>query len=133
LRRILLSATLAALFLCPAVALAHAPGCNTARCDVREGVRYARYHCSNLNVLPCIASAARRYRQSVVAAKRVAYCESTDNPSASSGGHLGLYQFLASTFATTPYRWRSVWEARWSSLAAMWLWAHGGKGQWQCE
>jgi hypothetical protein len=131
-KRIFLSATLIALFLCPAVASAHAPGCNTHRCDKREGVHYELHHCSNANVQPCIVAAAMKYHQSIVAAKRVAYCESTDNPRAA-GGHEGLYQFLQSTYDTTPYRRRSVWMAHWNALAAMWMWAHGQKGQWQCE
>lgn len=81
--------------------------------------------------------AARRYHQPVADAERVAHCESTDNPSADNGhGDLGLFQILyPSTWDANgnPWRRHSPFSARYSSLTAMWMWARGERGQWQCS
>lgn len=48
--------------------------------------------------------------------------------------HYGLFQFLyPSTWDTTPYARRDVWSAKWNSLAAMWMWANGRRGEWACQ
>lgn len=46
--------------------------------------------------------------------------ESADNPSSTASG---LFQFLTSTFAATPYRSESIWSPYANALAAGWLWS----------
>lgn len=65
---------------------------------------------------------------------RVARCESDLDPLAVGFGvHHGLYQFLASTWATTPYAGRWIHSAKWNALAAAWMWSVGRRGEWQCR
>jgi soluble lytic murein transglycosylase-like protein len=64
---------------------------------------------------------------------RVAACESEMNPYAhNSSGASGLYQFLYSTWASTPYHWRWIYSAKWNSLAAAWMVQQGRTGEWVC-
>lgn len=78
--------------------------------------------------------AAAFYHEPLADADRVAFCESTDNPLADNGhGDLGLFQFLyPSTWDSTPYAKRSIWDPAWNALAAMWMWRNGRRGEWQC-
>lgn len=65
---------------------------------------------------------------------RIPWCESRWNPWAvSRGGHVGLYQFARSTWATTPYRRRWIFSARWQAFAAAWMLAQGRAGEWACR
>ena len=89
--------------------------------------------CSQTEVIPCIEYAAAKYHQPLPDAERVAWCESRDEPGASNGADFGLFQFAPSTFASTPYARHSYWSARWSSLAAMWMWSVGRRGEWECQ
>ena len=50
-----------------------------------------------------------------------------------SSGAAGLYQFLESTWATTPYARFSVWSPYANALAAGWMEAHGRGGEWACR
>lgn len=110
-----------------------------ARVDVPQG--HGRTHvlvehvhrCSQERPRGCIRLAAARWRQSYPTLLRVATCESTlrwwaHNPSGASG----LMQFMPSTWQTTPYRRRSIWSARWSSLAAAWMFHVGRQHEWSC-
>lgn len=65
----------------------------------------------------------------------VAYCESRYHPNSvnSSSGASGLFQFLPSTWAFTPYASSSPFDPRVNSLAAAWLYARDGPSQWQCQ
>jgi len=83
-------------------------------------------------VKACIWQAAKKYRQPYGDAIRVANCESTFNPYAS-GKHLGLFQFLPSTWQTTPYRNKDALKAKWNARAAMWAWSVGRRGEWECQ
>jgi hypothetical protein len=79
-----------------------------------------------------IARAATHYRQSRSKAYAIAYRESrynwrVTNPSS---GTAGLYQFARQTWNSTPYRHHSPYNPRWASLAAMWMWHHGGYSHW---
>src|SRR5205807_8398686 len=67
-------------------------------------------------------------------ALRVAQCESGYNPNAVnvSSGASGLFQFLASTWARTPYAASSVFDPVANAKAAAWLYVNGGPGNWQC-
>lgn len=84
--------------------------------------------------MPCIRHAALRYRQPFADALRVARCESRLQPTAVGFGvHFGLFQFLRSTWRTTPYHRRWIFSARYSALAAMWAWSVGRRGEWACR
>lgn len=66
---------------------------------------------------------------------RVARCESNFHRYSvnADSGASGLYQFLRSTWAHTPYRSLSVYDPYASSLAAAWLASRGGRSQWECQ
>jgi hypothetical protein len=80
-----------------------------------------------------IARAAAHYRQPRSQAFYIAHRESRynwriTNPSS---GTAGLFQFARGTWESTPYRNKSPYHPRWASLAAMWMWAHGGYSHWR--
>lgn len=79
-----------------------------------------------------IARAADRFGQSRSEAYYIAWRESRFHWRATnrSSGAAGLYQFMPTTWAHSPYRHRSPYNPRWAALAAMWYWAHGGKHHW---
>jgi uncharacterized protein YraI len=81
-----------------------------------------------------IAAAAQRYGQSPAAMISVAQCESRLDPSAFNGnsGASGLFQFLPSTWASTPYASQSIWDPYASANAAAWMWSVGRRGEWVC-
>lgn len=96
--------------------------------------RVARKQCSQKSVISCIRRAAILYNQSFPDALRVARCESKLDPYArNKSGSTGLFQFLPSTWDTTPYRRRSIYSAKWQSLAAMWMFRQGRKREWVCR
>jgi Transglycosylase SLT domain len=65
---------------------------------------------------------------------RKAFCESRFDPGArNQSGAAGLFQFLPSTWHSTPYRGFSVYSAEASALAAGWMHAHGRAGEWSCR
>ncbi|HVH63316.1 MAG TPA: transglycosylase SLT domain-containing protein [Candidatus Dormibacteraeota bacterium] len=68
-------------------------------------------------------------------AVNVAYCESRYHPNSvnSSSGASGLFQFLPSTWAFTPYAGYSPFDPKYNSLAAAWLYQRDGPSQWQCQ
>lgn len=68
-------------------------------------------------------------------ALRVAYCESHYNPYAvnSSSGAAGLFQFLPSTWAHSPYAAQSPFDPVANARAAAWLYARSGPNQWVCQ
>ena len=80
-----------------------------------------------------IAQAATHFRQSKKQAFYIAWRESRYNWRVTnrSSGAAGLYQFMPGTWRSTPYRKRSPYHPRWASLAAMWMWKHGGYSHWR--
>jgi hypothetical protein len=65
---------------------------------------------------------------------RRAGCESHYSASAkNASGASGLFQFLPSTFASTPYGRLSLWSPYANALAAGWMNAHGRGGEWSCR
>jgi len=68
-------------------------------------------------------------------AVRLAQCESGLNPYAvnRSSGAAGLFQFLATTWAGTPWRGQSPFDPNANAQAAAWLYAKYGAGQWSCH
>ena len=79
-----------------------------------------------------IKRAAAHFGQSTSLAMSIAHRESRFDPKAtnSSSGAAGIYQFMPTTWAHTPYRKHSPYNPRWAALGAMWMWAHGGYGHW---
>ncbi len=95
--------------------------------------RSGRY--SERRIRRYIKRAARRYNQSESAMLRVARCESNLDPCAvnSRGPYYGLYQFLESTWRTTPYRRDDIFDPKPQALAAAWMWKQGRKNEWACQ
>jgi soluble lytic murein transglycosylase-like protein len=79
-----------------------------------------------------IRRAARHFHQPLSQAYYIAHRESRYNYKAtnSSSGAAGLYQFMPRTWGSTPYHRHSPYNPRWASLAAMWMWKHGGYSHW---
>ena len=104
-------------------------GCQTRSCELRV----ADKQCSQTRVVSCIRLGAWRHRQPFGDMLRVARCESSLDPFNEYAGHYGLYQFLSSTWATTPYRFHWIYSARYQSLATGWMWKVGRRGEWACR
>lgn len=65
---------------------------------------------------------------------RKAGCESHYSPTAqNASGAAGLFQFLPSTWASTPFAAFSIWSPYANALAAGWMHAHGRSGEWVCR
>ena len=90
---------------------------------------------SEQEILNFIAKAAKQYGQSESAMVRVARCESVLDPCAvnPSGPYYGLFQFLKSTWKTTPYGDRDIFDPEAQSLATAWMWKQGRKNEWACQ
>lgn len=90
--------------------------------------------CQQNHPVQCIFKAAKRWRVSFSMLLRKAKCESGLNPhNYNSSGASGLFQFLPSTWQTTPYRNKSIWRTKWNSLAAAWMHSVGRGGEWVCR
>ena len=103
--------------------------CNTQSCVERVAARW----CTQTRVVSCIHRAALRWDVSYPMLRRKAWCESRLDPYATNGTHVGVFQFLWSTWATTPYAHRSPWRAKWNALAAAWMHARGRGNEWSCQ
>ena len=90
---------------------------------------------SEQEILNFISKAAKKYGQSESAMVRVARCESVLDPCAvnRSGPYYGLFQFLKSTWNTTPYGNRDIYDPEAQSLATAWMWKQGRKNEWACQ
>lgn len=68
-------------------------------------------------------------------AMNVAWCESRYHPNSvnSDSGASGLFQFLPSTWAFTPYAKQSPFDPRANAFAAAWLYHRSGPNQWVCQ
>ncbi len=85
------------------------------------------------NVSKCfVRRAARHFGESQDQALAIAYRESRLDykQTNSSSGAAGLFQFMPTTWAHTPYGHKSPYHPRWAALGAMWMWAHGGSSHW---
>ncbi len=87
------------------------------------------------DIVSIIYAAADRYGQPREDMLRVARCESNLNPRArnASSGASGLFQFLPSTWQTTPYRDQDIFDPWASANAAGWMWANGRRNEWSCQ
>jgi len=90
---------------------------------------------SEEQILGYISKSAKKYHQSRSAMERVARCESNLDPCAINrqGPYYGLYQFLKSTWKTTPYGNESIFDPEAQALAAGWMWSEGRKDEWACQ
>ncbi|MGC4107974.1 MAG: SH3 domain-containing protein [Thermomicrobiales bacterium] len=86
-------------------------------------------------IIQIIYDAADRYGQPRADMLRVAMCESNLDPSAVNGssGASGLFQFMPSTFASTPYADQDIFDAWASANAAGWMWSVGRRNEWECQ
>lgn len=86
-------------------------------------------------IIQIIYDAADRYGQPREDMLRVAMCESNLDPSAVNGssGASGLFQFMPSTFASTPYADQDIFDAWASANAAGWMWSVGRRNEWECQ
>ena len=68
-------------------------------------------------------------------ALRVAYCESRYHPDSvnSQTGAAGLFQFMPSTWAGSPYAAQSPFDPVANTNAALWLYKRSGPGRWTCK
>ena len=66
---------------------------------------------------------------------RIARCESTLDPYNVSSPHsaTGLFQFLPSTWATTPYASQYILDPVANAYAAAWMWSVGRRNEWVCQ
>ncbi|CAA9542707.1 MAG: hypothetical protein AVDCRST_MAG19-21 [uncultured Thermomicrobiales bacterium] len=82
-----------------------------------------------------IYDAAASYGQPPADMLRVATCESNLDPGAINhgGNTYGLFQFLPSTWATTPYADQSYFDPYAAANAAAWMWSQGRRGEWVCQ
>lgn len=108
-------------------------GALTAAFGSRALARRRRY--SERQIERIITDAARRHGQPVRAMLRVARCESNLDPYAvnRAGPYYGLFQFLKSTWNTTPYKDRDIYDPRANALAAAWMWKRGRRNEWACQ
>lgn len=89
---------------------------------------------SEREIIKIIESAADRYGQDRDAMLRVARCESGLDPYAvHPSGSYGLFQFIRSTWESTPYGNKDVFDPRANAMAASWMWSQGRQSEWVCK
>ncbi|MCA9879399.1 MAG: SH3 domain-containing protein, partial [Thermomicrobiales bacterium] len=89
---------------------------------------------SRKQVVKYIYAAADRYGQSREDMLRVATCESNLDPYAvNPSGSYGLFQFIRSTWKSTPYGKDDVFDPEANAMAAGWMWKQGRKSEWVCQ
>lgn len=86
-------------------------------------------------ILKYIRKAAKKYNQSRTAMERVARCESNLDPCAVNqrGPYYGLFQYLKSTWKTTPYGNHDIYDPKAQAFATAWMWKQGRKNEWACK
>jgi uncharacterized protein YraI len=89
---------------------------------------------SRKQIVRYITQAANEYNQSPEDMLRVAQCESNLDPYAvNPSGSYGLFQFIRSTWKSTPYGKEDVFDPQANSRAAAWMWSQGRKSEWVCQ
>jgi Bacterial SH3 domain/Transglycosylase SLT domain len=86
-------------------------------------------------IVEIIREAARAFGQPEEDLLRVGRCESNLDPRAvnPAGPYFGLFQFLRSTWASTPFADRDIFDPVANANAAAWMWQQGRRGEWTCE
>ena len=102
---------------------------------LRPDAAAARREWSERRIIEIIEDAARRYNQPRAAMLRVARCESGLDPYARNpdGPYYGLFQFLPSTWRSTPYGNEDWYDPRANARAAAWMWKVGRRNEWACQ
>lgn len=81
-----------------------------------------------------IVLAAKKYGVSASDLYRVMMCESNGNQRAyNASGASGLFQFMPSTWRSTPYGSYSIWNGEKQCYAAAWMFSQGRKSEWVCR
>lgn len=96
----------------------------------------AKANYSNGNgIIDIIVEAANYYGQSPDDMIAVARCESELDPSNYNdySGASGLFQFLPSTWASTPYADQDIFDPWANAYAASWMWSVGRQNEWVCQ
>jgi uncharacterized protein YraI len=89
---------------------------------------------SRKQVVKYIYAAADKYGQSRDEMLRVATCESNLDPYAvNPSGSYGLFQFIRSTWKSTPYGDEDIFDPQANAMAAGWMWKQGRKSEWVCQ
>ena len=90
---------------------------------------------SEEEIIRIIHEAADSYGQNREDMVRVARCESGLDPNAVGGGgaYHGLFQFVPSTFAGTPYGDQNIYDPWANANAAAWMWSEGRRNEWVCQ
>lgn len=86
-------------------------------------------------IIQIIYAAADKYGQPRADMLRVAQCESVLDPNAVNpiSGVSGLFQFMPSTWATTPYANQDIFDPVANANAAAWMWSVGRRNEWYCQ
>jgi hypothetical protein len=127
--------------------LKRARGCGTRghlraiwRKDKRAFYRHRAYKlrwgdCGDAGPVPdCIHGAALELGADESWLLGVSHCESHwDRFARNPSGATGLFQFMPSTWASTPYGANSIYSVRWQALAAAWMYTQGRSGEWVCQ
>lgn len=108
---------------------------NVAGDAIRAGRKLRRLYVHRADVLEAIRLAANAYHIDYGHLYRVAACESGFDPSAKNPRSTasGVFQFLTSTWASTPYARESIWSPYANALAAAWMHSVGRGGEWVCR
>ena len=82
-----------------------------------------------------IREAARAHGQPEEDMVRVARCESVLDPRAVNpqGPWHGLFQFHRTTWASTPFAARDIFDPVANANAAAWMWREGRRNEWVCQ
>ncbi len=89
---------------------------------------------SRNDIVKIIYQAADRYGQSRDDMLRVATCESNLDPNAvNPSGSYGLFQFIRSTWKSTPYGDQDIFDPKANANAAGWMWQQGRRSEWVCK
>jgi hypothetical protein len=86
-------------------------------------------------IVAIIREAARAFGQPEEDLLRVGRCESNLDPRAvnQTGPYFGLFQFLRSTWASTPFADRDIFDPVANANAAAWMWQQGRRNEWACQ
>ena len=108
---------------------------NAAATSMTVRERVAMHHCARGIVKSCIHRAVIHRHLDYGQALYIAWRESrfdpwAKNPSSSASG---LFQFLTSTWAHTPYAGRSIWSPKWNALAYAWAVSRGYLSWWAAD
>jgi uncharacterized protein YraI len=99
-----------------------------------ESGRHGDESYSRRQIVRIIYAAADRYGQSRSDMLRVAECESNLDPYAvNPSGSYGLFQFIRSTWRSTPFGRKDIFDPEANANAAAWMWSEGRKSEWVCQ